>query len=74
MNTLRKWWAKPMVRLFARSVVAGLGAGYIVLKAANDPFSKASLWAAGTVVVWTVIEYFTPLNTLVGLLRGLPKN
>lgn len=70
---LKQLWARPSIRLAARAVVAGLGAGYLILQQADEPLSQASLWAAATVAFWTFAEYFTPLNTLIGLFKGLPS-
>jgi hypothetical protein len=50
----------------ARLVYRALLAGATVLYVADEPLSKAALVAAG----WAAVEAFTPLNGLVGFLKG----
>lgn len=50
----------------ARLVYRALLAGATVIYAADEPFSKGVLVAAG----WAAVEAFTPLNALVGFAKG----
>jgi len=60
-------FSNPKVRLVGRAIVAGLAVGFTSLQAADDPFSKAALYAAGGAAFLAIIELVTPLNALVGL-------
>lgn len=59
---LKRIFGDPRLRLLYRALLAG-GA---ILWVADEPLSKAALTAAA----WAALEAFTPLNSMVGYLKG----
>ena len=60
------------VRLLLRAILAGVIVAAGSLQVADEPFSKAALYAAGVTGFWAIVETFTPLNALVGWLKPPP--
>lgn len=59
------------VRLGARAVLFGLTAFFTSLQAADDPFNKAAVVAAGSAALWAAVEVLLPLfNNTVGVTSG----
>jgi hypothetical protein len=62
---LTKFFAKPVVRLVARAVLAAVVVFVTTLQTSTS-IDKAAVLAAGTAAFWAFVEAYTPLNQLVG--------
>lgn len=55
----------PAARLVARAVLAGIAVFAATLQA-GGVVSWSAVGAAATSALWAAVEYFTPLNALIG--------